>query len=105
MRRRNFIALLGGMAVATLWPHTARAQQSNGMRRIAVLSSGNADEQIFKPGLAAFRQELQQLGWTDGRNVNIELRRGAGDIENIRKYATGIVALAPDVILAVAALT
>jgi putative ABC transport system substrate-binding protein len=101
MRRREFTALLGGMAVTAPWPLTARAQQPNGVRRIAVLSSGNADLQVFKSALTAFQQGLQQLGWTDGRNVRIDLRRGAGDIENIRKQASELAALAPDVIVTV----
>jgi len=98
MRRREFITLLGGMAVTSPWPLTARAQQPNEMRRIAVLSSGNAD-QLFKSALAAFQQGLQQLGWTDGRNVRIDLRPGRGDLDTIRKHASELAALAPDVIV------
>jgi putative tryptophan/tyrosine transport system substrate-binding protein len=105
MRRREFITLLGGMAVTTPWPLTARAQQPNGMRRIAVLTSGNAADQLFKSALAAFQQGLQQLGWTDGRNMRIDLRLGAGDIENIRRLASELAALAPDVIIAVGSST
>ena len=101
MRRREFIALLGGTAAATPWPRTARAQQPNGMRRIAVLASGNADVQVFKSAITAFQQGLQQLGWTDGRNVRIDLRLGTGDIENIRKHASELAALPPDVIVTV----
>jgi putative ABC transport system substrate-binding protein len=99
MRRRELIA--GISSVVAAWPLRARAQQSNGMRRIAVLSSGNADEQNFKQALAAFQQELQQSGWTVGRNVSIDLRRGAGDIENIRKQASELSARAPDVLVTV----
>ena len=101
MRRREVITLLGGMAVTSPWPVTARAQQQNEMRRIAVLSSGNADDQLFKSALAAFQQGLQQLGWTDGRNVRIDLRPGRGDLDNIRKHASELAALAPDIIMAV----
>ena len=98
MRRREFITLLGGAAASL--PLTARAQQSSEMRRIAVLASGNADDQGLKSALAAFQQRLQQLGWTDGQNLRIELRRGEGDEEKIRKYSGELAALAPDVILA-----
>jgi putative ABC transport system substrate-binding protein len=99
MRRREFITLLGGMAVTTPWPLTARAQQPNGMRRIAVLTSANGNDQLFKSALAAFQQGLQQLGWTDGRNMRIDLSRGAGDADIIRKHAAELAALKPDVIV------
>ena len=98
MRRRDFIALAGG-AVA-IAPFAARAQQSEQVRRIAVLASGNAD-QLFKSGLSAFQQRLQQLGWHDGRHVRIDLRPGKGDIDNIRKHALELAALAPDIIVTV----
>ena len=101
MRRREFITILGGMAMASPWPLTARAQQPNEMRRVTVLSSGGADIPLFKSALAAFQQRLQQLGWTDGRNVRIDLRPGTGDIDTIRKHASELAALAPDVIIAV----
>jgi ABC-type uncharacterized transport system substrate-binding protein len=97
MRRRDFISLIGG--VAATWPLAALAQQGERMRRIGVLSglaANHSDTQALK---AAFLQGLQQLGWTDGRNVQIEYRWGAGNADNIRKYATELAALAPDVIL------
>jgi putative ABC transport system substrate-binding protein len=75
------------------------------MRRIAVLVSGNADDQTTKTAIAAFEQGLQQLGWSDGRNARIDLRRGAGDADLIRKHATELAALAPDVIVAVGGAT
>ena len=103
MRRREFITLLGGAAASL--PLTARAQQSSEMRRIAVLASGNADDQGLKSALAAFQQRLQQLGWTDGQNLRIDLRRGEGDEEKIRKYSGELAALAPDVILALGSST
>ena len=103
MRRREFITLLGGAAASL--PLTARAQQSSEMRRIAVLASGNADDQGLKSALAAFQQRLQQLGWTDGQNLRIELRRGEGDEEKIRKYSGELAALEPDVILALGSST
>ena len=98
MRRREFITLLGGAAAA--WPLAARAQQAERMRRIGVLMSLAADDPEGQARLAAFLQGLQQLGWTDGRNVRIDTRWGAGDADRIRKYAAELVALAPDVILA-----
>ena len=98
MKRRAFISLLGG---AVAWPLAARAQQRERMRRIGVLV-GNlaADDPEYSRRLTAFVQELQQLGWTDGRNVRVEYRWGLGDSDRLRKYATELVALAPDVILA-----
>ena len=102
MKRRTFIAALGGAAA---WPLAARGQQPNGMPRIAVLTSGNADNQLFKSALAAFQQGLQQLGWTNGRNVRIDLRIGAGDIDNIRKHTSDLAALAPEVIVAIGSST
>jgi putative ABC transport system substrate-binding protein len=97
MRRRDFITLLGGAASA--WPLAARAQQGERMRRIGVLMSV-ADGPEGKARLGAFLEGLQQLGWTDGRNVRIDQRWGAGDAERARKYAAELVALGADVILA-----
>src|SRR5712671_6831615 len=86
MKRREFITLLGGAAVA--WPVAARAQQSERMRRIGVLTSGaTADDPDGRARTAAFQQGLQQLGWIDGRNIRIDYRWGAGDADNMRKYA------------------
>jgi putative tryptophan/tyrosine transport system substrate-binding protein len=98
MRRREFITLLGGAAV--VWPLRARAQQPDRMRRIGVLSSQAVDDQDNKVRLGAFQQRLQQLGWTDGDNVQIDYRFAAANLENFHKYAAELVALAPDVILA-----
>jgi putative ABC transport system substrate-binding protein len=97
MRRREFITLLGGAAVA--WPLAARAQQPDRMRRIGVLTGLAADDPDAQARYAAFVKGLQQLGWTDGRNVRIDARWGAGDADDIRKYAAELAALAPDVIL------
>jgi putative tryptophan/tyrosine transport system substrate-binding protein len=99
MRRRDFITALGGMAAAG-WPLAARSQQGERMRRIGVLAPWAADDQDSNIRLAAFRQRLQQLGWTDSRDVWIDYRFAAGDLENFRKYAAELVALAPDVVLA-----
>ena len=97
MRRREFIALLGG---AVAWPLAARAQQRERMRRIGVLMSYAADDPAGQARLLAFAQELAQSGWIDGRNVRIDLRWGATDPEHIRSYAAELVALAPDVLVA-----
>ena len=95
MRRREFISLLGGAAVA--WPLVARAQQPDRMRHIGVLS-GLADDPEGQARVAAFRQELQRLGWTDGRNMRLDIRWGGGDAEFLRKHAAELVARAPDVL-------
>ena len=95
MKRREFITLLGG-AVAT-WPLAARGQQGERVRHIAIIMGvDNADN---RASYAAFLQALQQLGWIDGQNVRIETRWAGGSASDLRKYATEIVALAPDIIL------
>ena len=96
MRRRGFITLLGGMASLSL---TAHAQQNERKRRVGVLMGLAGDAQA-EDRIAAFVQGLQQLGWTDGRNLQIDYRRGAGGSDNTRRYAAELVALEPDVILA-----
>jgi putative ABC transport system substrate-binding protein len=98
MRRREFIRLLGGTVAA--WPLTARAQQGERMRRIGVLHTPAADDQLGQLRHKAFVQGLQQLGWIEGRNVRIDARWAAGDAERIRRYVAEFAALAPDVILA-----
>jgi putative tryptophan/tyrosine transport system substrate-binding protein len=98
IKRREFITLIGGAAA---WPLAARAQQPDRMRRIGVLLTPAADDPQGKAQIAAFEQGLQQSGWRDGRNVQIEYRWGAaGDADRIRRYAAELVALAPDVIFA-----
>jgi putative ABC transport system substrate-binding protein len=97
MQRREFITLLGGTAI---WPLAARAQQSEPKRRVGVLMGLSADDAEAQDRIAAFVQGLQQLGWTDGRNLQIDYRRGAGDTDLTRRYAAELVALAPEVILA-----
>jgi putative ABC transport system substrate-binding protein len=96
--RREFIATLGSAAAA--WPLAARAQQPERMRRVGVLLPTAADDPLSMPRIAAFLQGLQQLGWTDGRNVRIDYRWGTGDPDRYRRYAAELVALAPDAILA-----
>ena len=93
MKRREFISLLGGAAAA--WPVAARAQQPERMRRIGVLTNLTENDPEGQARIAAFLQGLQQLGWTDGRNVRIDTRWTAGDVERIRKHAAELVALAP----------
>ena len=100
MRRREFITLLGGAAAA--WPLAARAQQRERMRRVGVLMPLPADDPQSLRRLTAFVQGLQQLGWTDSRNVRIDVRWAAGDPDRFRRYAAELVGLAPDVILAAA---
>ena len=97
MRRRDFITLLGGAAAA--WPLGARAQQAERMRLIGVLMGIAADDPAAQPRLAAFVIGLHQLGWTEGRNVRIDIRWGGGEAERNRALAAELVALAPDVIL------
>ena len=96
MRRREFIALLGGAAA---WPLAAHAQQSDPMRRIGVLQILEEDDPETVARHAAFEHALQALGWTVGRNVRIDYRSAKGDANQLRKYATELIALEPDVIL------
>ena len=93
MRRRNFITLVGG---AIAWPLAVRAQQPERMRRIGVLMPFAKDNPEGQARTAAFLQELQKLGWTEGRNLQIEYR---GDTDDLRKAATELVTSSPDVIL------
>jgi len=97
MKRREFITLLGGGAA---WPLVALAQQGERVRRIGVITHFAADDRAAETHLGAFRQGLQQLGWSEGRNVRIEYRWAGGDPERIHRSAAELVALAPDVILA-----
>ena len=99
MKRREFITLLGGAAAA--WPLAARAQQPAAkVRRIGVLTNLASDDPESLSRIGAFLQGLQELGWTDGRNVRLEYRWGAGDADRNARYAAELVALAPAVILA-----
>jgi len=98
MRRREFIALLGGAVAA--WPLTGRAQQSERTRRIGVLMNLTENDPETQARRAAFLQALQELGWSEGRNLKIDYRWGMGDPDRHRKNAVELVALAPDVILA-----
>src|SRR5215470_6662118 len=98
MRRREFITLLGGGAAA--WPLAARAQQPEKVRRVGVLMAINANDAEAQVRIAAFVAGLQQLGWTVGKNVRVDYRFAGTDADTLRKYASEMVALAPDVILA-----
>src|SRR5260221_10205752 len=99
MRRREFIALLGGAAAPSiLRPRAARAQHAERVRRIGLLM-GAADDREGQARVAALKQGLQELGWTDGRNIQIETRFAGADSDRIRAHAAELVALAPDVIV------
>ena len=103
MRRRDFITLLCGATAA--WPLAASAQQPDRMRCIGVLTPFASDDPAEQTRVLAFAQALAQSGWIEGRNVRIEIRWGASDPERIRRYVAELVALAPDVILAVSSAT
>ena len=98
MRRREFITLIGGAALA--WPHVARAQQAERVRRVGVLMAVTADDAEAQARIAAFVRGLQQLGWSIGKNIQVDYRLAGIDADTLRKYAGELVALAPDVILA-----
>jgi putative ABC transport system substrate-binding protein len=96
MKRREFIALLGGAAA---WPVAARAQQDVRTGRIGVLMARRADDPQTKAWLSAFFQRLSELGWNEGRNLGMDIRWAAGDLDRMRMYAKELVELQPDAIL------
>jgi putative tryptophan/tyrosine transport system substrate-binding protein len=98
MRRREFMTLIGGAAA---WPIAVRAQQAERMRRIGIVTGISVDDPETKARVAAFLQEMQRLGWTEGHNVRIDLRGGAGEIAATQEYVRELVGLAPDVILSI----
>src|ERR1700738_5049206 len=100
MRRRELMRLLSGAAVSAVGARAGAAQQRDALRRVGVLMGLSADDPESQARLAAFAQGLQQSGWTVGQNLRIDYRWGAGNVDNMRKYAAELVALAPDVILA-----
>jgi putative ABC transport system substrate-binding protein len=99
IERRKFLATLGGAAAA--WPLAARAQQpGERMRRVGIIT-GVLEADLHVQDRAALRQALQQLGWTEGRNIQIEQRFGStGDSDLVRRHAQELVALGPDLIVA-----
>src|SRR5262249_17674796 len=99
VKRRDFITTLLGSAVSTAWPATVRAQQGERVRRIGLLM-GVADDREGQARVTALKQGLQELGWTDGRNIQIETRFGEADAGRIRAHAAELTALGPDVIVA-----
>src|ERR1700730_7894748 len=96
MRRRTFIAGLGS---ALTWPMVARAQQNGRVRRLGVLTSAAEGDPILKANLAALFEALAKLGWMEGRNLQIELRFGAGDLGRMSAAAAELARLAPDAIV------
>jgi len=98
IRRREFIAGLGSAAA---WPIMARAQGER-VRRIGVLMAGDENDPVYKHQLSAFTQGLADLGWTDGRNVRMDIRWGGADINRMRALAQALVGLQPDIIVTTA---
>ena len=98
LQRREFITLLSG--ATTAWPLAALGQQTERVRRIGVLMSLGPDDPDGQARDVAFLQGLRRLGWTDGRNIQIDHRWTGGDAENMRKYAAELVTLTPDAIVA-----
>jgi len=99
MRRREFITLIGGAAVA--WPRTVRAQQPNRVRRIGVLLAYLESDHDAQSWVSAFRQELGKLGWAEGSNIHIDVRWATADVQAVERSAKELVALQPDFILTV----
>lgn len=97
MRRRDFILLVGGTLAAS--PLQVRAQQSERMRRIAILAPRAENDPEGQDLVAEFREALEKLGWTDGRNIRIEIRWGVADANSIQRIATDLVQSAPDAIV------
>ena len=103
MRRREFIGVLGGAAAA--WPHAARAQKGERIRRIGVLIAAPDGNSEAQARIGSLLRELQQLGWTDGRNVQMDMRWATTDPAELRRHAAELVSLAPDVIVAASGTT
>ena len=92
LRRREFIAALGGVAA---WPLAVRAQRPERMRRIGVLSNGAENDPQWQVQLAAFKQRLTELGWTEGHNLRFDIRWTAGNADVTKRYATELAVLGP----------
>ncbi len=99
MKRRQFITMIGGAAAA--WPFLARAQPSGEMRRIGVLTNYSGSDAVAEEWLAAFRNGLEALGWHEGRNIQIDYRRAAGNADRLAAFAKELVAAQPAIIFAV----
>jgi putative ABC transport system substrate-binding protein len=97
MRRREFITLVGGAAAA--WPLATHAQQADRMRRIGMLMAYAENDAQGQAYIAVFRERLEKLGWTEGRNIRIDHRWGALDSDSSQRLAKELVALQPDLIL------
>ena len=96
MKRRDFITLIGGAAA---WPLAARAQQSERLRRIGVLTAMSETDPTLSPRMAAFQKGLQAMGWAEGRNVSIVYRHATGDLDRLKSAALELVAAAPELIV------
>jgi len=96
MRRRQFVAMLG---TAAAWPLAARAESAQRIRRLGMLMSTRENDPVAQTRVAAFREGLKQLGWSEGQNLQVEWRWSGGDIAATRRYAAELVQLAPDIIL------
>ena|ERR1700675_220548 len=97
MRRREFITLLGGAAAT--WPLAARAQQGERVRRMGVLMGTAEGDPQNQPYLAGFKRALQELGWIEGRNIHVDYRFGASDVERMQRFAKDLVNAKPDLIV------
>ena len=97
MRRRDFIKVIG--TAAATWPRAASTQKASGMRLLAVLMSVDESDPEGKRQLSGFTRRLEELGWTDGRNLRMEVRWGSADVDRIRRFAKELVAMQPDLIL------
>jgi putative tryptophan/tyrosine transport system substrate-binding protein len=97
MRRREFISFLGGAAVG--WPFVARARERSSKKHVGVLMNLLAEDPMGQSRLEAFQQALRQFGWTEGDNLQIDVRWAGSDLERARKYGAELIALAPDVVL------
>src|SRR5262245_6119516 len=97
MRRRDFITVVGGAAAS--WPFAAHPQQGDRVRRIGVLMPYDENDPVQKRRLSAFTQALADLGWTDGRNVRMDLRWAGDDANRIRALAQQLVGLQPDIVV------
>ena len=96
IHRRAFITVFG---VTVAWPLAARAEKNDGVRRVGVIMGFAENDEVWQTYLASFRQGLQELGWTDGRNIRFDYRFTGDSEERMRAMAEEIVGLAPDVIL------